>query len=745
MKFSSLLFCAGGLLLQLVSAVDIYVSLDGSDQNDGSSEDSPLETIEKAQETVRDLVSGDLSEDVHVHLLPGEYTLESPLTFTDEDSGGNGFRVRWTGTNATISGGIRVTDWEQGDNGVYSASVPAGSESRNLYVDGKAANFARRKIERDGLTYTDTSITWSSGDYDWLMSTDGLESAEIRFISSFTDRYAPIDHVGSREVVMKQTAWQNQLIGYDTINNPNADFGVYVQNAQALLGDEGQFFLDSEGGKVYYKPFDGQDLNNVDAYLGIQEVLLSVGGTYDSPAHDITFEGITFAYSTWLKPGQGYGYVDQQTGAYVGEAVDSSYPEFEATRPHWQQMLSAVQVSAANNIVLANCTFTQLGGGGVGIGNDANAHLTEVGLGTSDVSVQDNYFTQIMGNSLTVGGVQADSHHPSDERMTITNIDISNNIFYDVSIFYSSCVPILVTYLQNSSISHNDVSTTQYSGICHNYGWGSNDAGGSDEYQNRGLYNYQPRYDTPTTSKDNRIDGNLVHDYGLSHTDLGGIYTLSASPGTVILNNYVYDSAYFGLYTDEGSSEMTASNNILMSSGPWLAQNFGAGNVHTGNNEYFDNFGKSGSSLDGKPDHSGDGQNTYLRNYVVGGISDTSLAAQRAAYRAGVLPGKRAGRPVSNDPGLADGYLSISMQDNYLAINVTNFDDLAFTDVVFEVTAQGTELSVVEAPDTVPGDAAAAATYDLNGAWDPDVEATVRYTNSRTGEARSLSRSGKPE
>ncbi|KAI3318055.1 pectin lyase-like protein [Xylariaceae sp. AK1471] len=743
MKTSSMLLFAGGLLLKLVVAVDFYVSLQGSDQNAGTTEQAPFQSIEKAQQSVRSLISASQSEDVHVHLASGTYNIQHPLNFTSADSGRNGFRIYWSGTNATISGGLKVTGWTQGQNGIYSASVPVGSKSRNLYVDGKAANFARRRIQRNGLTYTDSSIKWSSSDYDWMMSTAGLNGAEVRFISSFTDRYAPIDHVGTKELVMKQTVWHNQLIGYDTINHPNADFGVYVQNALAVLTDSGQFYLDSAAGKVYYKPLSGENLATAATYLGIQEVLISVGGTYDSPAHDISFDGITFAHSTWLKPGQGYGYVDQQTGAYIGE--NTTYPEFEATRPHWQQMPSAVQVSAASNIVLANCTFTQLGGSGVGVGNDANAHLTKVGLGVSRVSILDNYFTQIMGNSLTVGGVQADSHHPSDTRMIISGLTISGNIFYNNSIFYSSCVPILVTYVQNSSISHNDVSTTQYSGICHNYGWGSNDAGGSDEYQNRGLYKYQPRYTTPTTSKNNRIDGNLVHNYGLSHTDLGGIYTLSASPGTVILNNYVYDSQYFGLYTDEGSSQMQATNNVLMSNGPWLAQNFGAGNIHTGNNEYLDNWGKSGSALDGKPNHSGDAKNTYLRNYIASDVSKTSSAAQKAAYRAGVLPERRAGRPVSNNPNLPDAYLSIGMQGSNLAINLTNFDDISFSGVSFKVTAQGATLSSINMPSTIPGAASVAATFNLNGANNPSVSATVTYTNPRTKQSRSLSVSGKPQ
>ena len=91
-------------------------------------------------------------------------------------------------------------------------------------------------------------------------------------------------------------------------------------------------------------------------------------------------------------------------------------------------MPSAVQISAAKNIVFQKCTFNELGAGGVGIGNDANAHLSEVGLGASHISIVDGYFTQIMGGSITAGGIQADAHHPNDPRMVNSHVTISGNI-----------------------------------------------------------------------------------------------------------------------------------------------------------------------------------------------------------------------------------------------------------------------------------------------------------------------------
>lgn len=355
----------------------------------------------------------------------------------------------------------------------------------------------------------------------------------------------------------------------------------------------------------------------------------------------------------------------------------------------------------------------------------------------------DGYFTQVMGNSVTAGGIKANSHHPDDQHMLNTEITISGNIFYNNSALFSSTVNILATYLQSSTISHNDIHIAPYSGLCHGYGWGANDEGGSPEYINRGLYQYQPLYTTPTIMKDNIIDGNLIHGYGRSHTDLGGIYTLSRAPGTLVSNNYVYDAGWFGIYPDEGSGNITFSNNECFSNGGWYSPNDWSEDLNTGYNTVIDNWGKVGEELDGFPDHSGRRGNTFLRNYIVGDVSETSLRAQRAAYRAGVLPGARAGRPVSNNDNLADGYLSLGPgNDGTLAVNLTNFDDVDLTDLSFKVSAEDAVVDPIDVPTSVLADSFAVATYNIEGANELSISARASYKNPRTGQSREVSASG---
>ena len=351
--------------------------------------------------------------------------------------------------------------------------------------------------------------------------------------------------------------------------------------------------------------------------------------------------------------------------------------------------------------------------------------MTGVGLGTSNIVVREGYFSQVMGNSITAGGIRADAHHPSDSRMLNSNIEISGNIFYNVSSLFSSTVPILTTYLQYSTISHNDIYIAPYSGICHGYGWGSNDAGGSSEYVKRGLYKYQPQYSTPTIMQNNRIYGNLIHGYGLSHTDLGAVYTISKSPSTYITDNYAFDSNVgFGMYTDEGSNSYLIQNNIFLSSGIWYAQN----GVNTANNTITGNYGKTGRSI--------------AQNTIVSDLSQVSIDAKKTAYRAGILPGKRAGRPVSN-PKLADGAATISGSGGNVIVTLYNFDDVSFSNVTINISANGATFTPVSAPTSIPGNGTATATYKISGTSSSNVLVTVKYMNPRVGASSTVSASGK--
>jgi hypothetical protein len=162
--------------------------------------------------------------------------------------------------------------------------------------------------------------------------------------------------------------------------------------------------------------------------------------------------------------------------------------------------------------------------------------------------------------------------------MVNRDITISNNRIHDLGIEYRGNVSVLTTYVTNATMSHNEVYNLPYSGMSIGYGWGSNDAGGSNHYANRGLYNYQPRYTTPTTAANNRLVGNYIHDVMQQMTDGGCIYTLGWNPGGQMTGNHcLRTNGWFGLYFDEGSKYYTASNNVFDAVGTWATANWWGG------------------------------------------------------------------------------------------------------------------------------------------------------------------------
>ena len=262
-------------------------------------------------------------------------------------------------------------------------------------------------------------------------------------------------------------------------------------------------------------------------------------------------------------------------------------------------MPAAVQVSAANTITFTGDQFVNLGQNAMGIGNDANAHASGVGLGASSITVTRSTFSLDSAGAIVAGGVRADAHHPSDSRMINRNITISNNRVHDIGLDYRGITSFLPTYVTNATIAHNEVYNMPYSGISVGFGWGANDAGGSNDYANRGLYNYQPRYSTATTASNNQVIDNYVHDIMQQMNDGGCIYTLSANPNAVINGNYcLRTNGFFGLYFDEGSRYFTGTSNVFSSTGVWSTANANANN-NTGNLTLTGNWTTNGTTYIG--------------------------------------------------------------------------------------------------------------------------------------------------
>ena len=634
------------------SGSTFYVSPDGAGTSCTTT--APC-AITQAQAVVRSAATS-MSSDLAVVLSDGTYRLTAPLVFTAADSGSNGHTITWqaaAGAHPVLSGGRSITGWSVSDSAknIWKASAPVTFATRQLYVDGKIATRARSaSISRSNMTFTSTGWTFTSSSLTYLNNLANPSRAELNIIGSWTNRYSQIQSVKNNAVTMAQPAWDQNTWGYDTVQIPLRQGPIYAENDYTLLDQPGEWYQDTTAGMLYYIPLAGQDLTKADVELPQLQYLMVIGaacpsGTtsgalcvqpaagnptqavpyvapaggdpYAKPAHDLVFSGLTFSHTSWLEPNTD-GLADQQTGGFL-VGPRANYPGggqaavFEAWRPHWAQVPAAVQVSAAKNISFVRDRFVSLGQVGLGIGNESSAHATGVGLGANGVSVTGCVFSQLAGGGIVVGGMQAWAHHPCGDKVCASsdlgsnlinqNITIKDNLVHDIGIDYRDFGGIMFTYTANAVVSHNEVYNVPYSGIISGLGWGTNDAGGNNDYKTRAtgdLYLYQPLYVNPTTAKNNTVSANYVHQAMLQMNDGGCHYNLGFQPGTVVTQNYCEGQGsglagtYWGEYNDEGSAYITETKNVYANFSAYVTANANASN-NTGHITFTNNWGSSAS------------------------------------------------------------------------------------------------------------------------------------------------------
>jgi hypothetical protein len=558
-----------------------------------------------AQAAVRTIERGRNPAGVTVELRDGTYRFGKTWKFGAADSGSPGHPVVWQaapGAHPVISGATRVSGWSQvGGTGVWSATVPRGSASRQLYVDGAEAPVAQATPAAlhfaGGWTGSDTGYDLSKDPVAqaWFAGLTPAQLAQVEFdypagSGAWTDSKCGVAAMSGSKLIMDQPCWTDATDGAPFSQGSGglpsmstSQLPTTIQGARSLLGS-GQWFLDTSQDRIYYTPKSGQRMSGLDVELPRVETLLQGAGSLAEPVHDITFTGLQFSYATWNAPSSSTGFADVQsnlhrTGANNQGLCTFSTPAGSCPWGALTQPLANVDFTAASNITISGNRFADLGGAGLSF---------KYG-GSHDV-IEGNEFTQIASTALSLGctydptptttsaSVIKDNCTPDPktvaadqvgENEILDHTTVANNVIHAIGTDYRSACGITLLFSRHTTITHNDLYDLPYTGITAGVIEGHVDE--ADHPQN-----------STNINADNTISDNLIHDVMQVLDDGGGIYmeghqaqyvykadgtldpAATLANGLHVTGNVVYNdgSLYNAYYDDAGSEWIDFSGNV---------------------------------------------------------------------------------------------------------------------------------------------------------------------------------------
>ncbi|WP_323122258.1 right-handed parallel beta-helix repeat-containing protein [Burkholderia alba] len=524
----------------------------GSDCSSGAPCD-----LNGAQQKVRQLRAAGTA-DVQVQLADGTYRLPGTWTFGAADSGAAGHPVVWTamtGAHPVISGATQVTGWSSsGTSGTWSASVPAGSNSRQLYIDGAQALVAQQTPDQLGFTggWTSTSTGYNikadTVATAWFAKLSAAQVANVEFTyaqgnGAWTESRCRVASYSNGTLTMAQPCWTNVAYrSYTTDLVPQLTGGLpplaantmpsSIENALSLI-QPGQWFLDTAARRLYYRPIPGQQVANLDVELPQLEALVQGAGSLANPLHDVTFSGLQFSYATWNDPSTSVGFADVQSNLRMTTAdgrqglCSFSSPAGSCPWAALTQPLANVSFTGANNITISGNRFINLGGAGLAFK-----------YGSSNNLIQNNEFASIASTGIMMGCTYDPTPIPVNGQAAtspalikqncnpnpalvandvigsneiMTNNRIVGNLIHNIGTDYHSACGITLLFGQKTTVTQNEIHDVPYTAITAGVIQGHVD-------------NASHPQNSVNINGSNTISNNLLHDYMAGLADGGAIY-----------------------------------------------------------------------------------------------------------------------------------------------------------------------------------------------------------------------------